>query len=127
MYEGELRKIYEKRYEKLIDLNMNLIHFLMKGFKMDTKILYTSDLGFTSKSTERLLGITKALGGDVYLSGPKGCDYMDVSLFENKGIKVAFQDFKHPVYKQRYERFVPNMSAIDALFNVGKIPRGEEE
>lgn len=31
-------------------------------------------------------------------------------------------EFQHPVYKQRYEGFVPNMAAIDALFNVGKIP-----
>ena len=47
---------------------------------------------------------------------------IDVSLFERKGIKVVFQDFKHPIYKQRYEGFVPNMAAIDALFNVGKMP-----
>ena len=58
----------------------------------------------------------------MYLSGPKGRDYLDVSLFEKKGIRVEFQDFKHPVYMQRYEGFVPNMAAIDALFNVGKIP-----
>ena len=122
VYENEIRRIYEMRYEKLIDLNMNLIHFLMKAFKIDTKILYASDLGFTSKSTERLLEITDALGGDVYLSGPKGRDYMDVSLFEKKGIKVEFQNFKHPTYKQRYEGFVPNMASIDALFNVGGFP-----
>ncbi len=69
--------------------------------------------------------IVEALGGDVYLSGAKGRDYLDVSLFEKKGIRVKFQEFKHPVYKQRYEGFVPNMAAIDALFNVGKMPEGE--
>ena len=60
------------------------------------------------------------MGGDTYLSGPKGRDYLDVALFEKKGIRVEFQDFKHPVYKQRYEGFEPNMAAIDALFNVGE-------
>jgi len=122
IYEEDLRKIYKKQYEKLIDLNMDLIHFLMKAFEIDVKIVFSSSLGFTSKSTERLLEITEALGGDTYLSGPKGRDYMEVSLFEKRGIKVEFQDFKHPVYKQRYEGFIPNMAAIDALFNVGKIP-----
>ena len=122
IYENEIRRIYKKSYEKLIDLNMNLIHFLMNAFVIDTKIVFSSELCFTSKSTERLLEITETLGGDVYLSGPKGCDYMDVSSFEKKGIKVEFQDFKHPVYEQRYEGFVPNMSAIDALFNVGEMP-----
>ena len=125
IYEEDLRRIYKKKYEKLIDLNMTLIHFLMEAFDIRTKIIYSSDLGFTSKSTERLVEITEALGGDVYLSGSKGHDYMDVSLFEKNGIKVVFQDFKHPVYKQRYEGFIPNMAAIDALFNVGKMSKGE--
>ena len=57
----------------------------------------------------------------VYLSGAKGRDYLDVSLFEKKGLKAKFQEFKHPVYKQRYEGFVPNMAAMDALFNLEEI------
>jgi len=122
MYEEELTRIYKRTYEKLVDLNMELIRFLMKAFDIDVEIVFSSDLGFTSKSTQRLVEIVEALGGDVYLSGPKGKDYLDVSLFERRGIKVVFQDFMHPVYKQRYEGFIPNMSAIDALFNVGKMP-----
>lgn len=122
-YEKEIKRTYEKKYEKLVELNMDLINFLKKGFDIDVEIVFSSKLRFTSKSTERLVEIVEALGGDVYLSGPKGGDYLDVSLFEKKGIKVEFQDFKHPVYKQRYEGFIPNMSAIDALFNIGKIPK----
>ena len=62
----------------------------------------------------------KAVHGDVYLSGVGGYNYLDVSLFEKEGIKVVFQNFKHPVYKQRFPRFVPNMAAIDLLFNIGE-------
>ena len=122
VYEKEIKRIYEKRYDKLVDLNMELINFLKKAFNIDVKIAYSSDLGFTSKSTERLVEIVEALGGDVHLSGSKGRDYLDVSLFKTKGIKVEFQDFKHPIYKQRYDGFLPNMAAIDALFNTGVFP-----
>ena len=122
-YEDRLEAIYTDKYNKLIDLNMNLINFLKDAFDIKTKIISASELGFTSQSTERLVDITEALGGDVYLSGPAGRDYLDISLFESKGIRVEFQDFKHPVYKQRYEGFIPNMSAIDALFNTGEIPK----
>ena len=122
-YEEDLKQIYEKEeYEKLIDLNMNLIRFLMKAFDIDKKIIYSSSFGFKSKRTQRIIDTVRAVGGDIYLSGPKGRDYLDRSLLAKKGIKVEFQDFWHPVYKQRYEGFVPNMSAIDALFNVGKMP-----
>lgn len=118
-YEDHLEAIYTGKYDKLIDLNMDIINFLKDAFSIKTKIIFTSELGFTSGSTERLVDVTEALGGDVYLSGPSGRNYLDVSLFEGSGIRVRFQDFKHPVYKQRYEGFIPNLSAIDVLFNVG--------
>ena len=117
-YEDSLEAIYTDKYDKLIDLNMNIIHFLKGAFDIKTKIIFASEFGFTSGSTERLVDITEALGGDVYLSGPAGCNYLDISPFEDRGISVEFQDFKHPVYEQRYDGFIPNMSAIDALFNM---------
>ena len=123
MYEEEIERIYKKTYDKLVDLNVELINFLIKAFDREVKMVFSSELGFTSKSTERLVEIVEALGGDVYLSGPKGRDYLDVALFEKKGISVKFQEFKHPVYKQRYEGFIQNMSAIDALFNIGEMPK----
>ena len=126
VYEKEIKKIYNKRYDKLIELNMELITFLMKAFDIDVDIVFSSELGFTSKSTERLVEIVEGLNGKVYLSGLKGRDYLDVPLFEKRGITVEFQDFKHPVYKQRYDMFEPNMSAIDALFNMGEMPKSTE-
>lgn len=121
-YEEELRRIYQKRYDKLIDLNINLINFLIKAFDINVKIVYSSEFGFKTHSSEKNLDLVKAVNGDVYLSGPAGHDYLDMVLFEEEGIEVIFQDFIHPVYKQRYEGFVPNMAAIDALFNIGMMP-----
>ena len=39
VYEDEIRIIYERRYKKLVDLNIALIKFLMKSFNIDVKIL----------------------------------------------------------------------------------------
>lgn len=121
-YENEIMKVYKNKYENLVDLNMNFIYFLKKAFDIDTKIMFSSDLGLRSKSSERLSDIIQALGGDAYLSGSGGSNYLDTTLFEKKGIRVEFQNFVHPSYKQQYEDFVPNMAAIDALFNVGELP-----
>lgn len=123
LYKDDLEAIYTDKYDKLIDLNINLINFLKNVFNINTKSIFASELGFTSRSTERLVDIVDALGGDVYLSGPAGRNYLDVSLFESRGIRVEFQNFKHPVYKQRYDGFIPNMSAIDTLFNIGGMPK----
>lgn len=115
----DIQWIYNQEYDTLIDINMKLIEFLMKSFEIETKIVYSSEFGFTSKSTERLVDLVSSIGGDVYLSGPMGKDYLDMQLFEKKDIEVVFQDFRHPIYQQQYNGFEPYMSAIDLLFNIG--------
>lgn len=120
-YKTDLEKIYRKSYDKLIDLNMEIISYLKNAFDIDTKIVFSSKFGFESTSTQKLIDIVEALEGDTYLSGSGGRNYLDIFMFKNRGIEVNFQDFKHPVYRQTYKDFVPNMSAIDALFNTGEM------
>lgn len=124
-YENYLTGIYEQKHEKLIDINMELIKFLAESFDIDTEIVYSSKFGFNSMSTEKLVELVSAVGGDVYLSGTMGKNYLDLELFNKKNIKVIFQEFKHPIYKQQHKEFIPNMSAVDALFNAGKLVRYE--
>lgn len=119
-YEEDLRNIYESKYEKLADFNVKIIKFLINAFDIDIKIAFSSRYNLTSKRTERIIDTVRAVGGDTYLSGPAGKDYMDLSLFTD--IDLQFQNFEHPQYSQCYEGFVPNMSAIDALLNIGEIP-----
>jgi hypothetical protein len=44
---------------------------------------------------------------------------MDVELFEERGVRLAYNQFEHPEYEQLYEPFLPYMAVIDALFNCG--------
>lgn len=120
-YEKDFKEIFSGEYDRLIELNMKIITFLIEAFNIKKKIVFSSEFGLTSKSSKRLVEMVEALGGDRYLSGPSGRDYLDISMFEEKGIEVEFQEFKHPIYRQVYEDFIPNMSAIDALFNVKEL------
>lgn len=120
-YEDILEELYEKRYEYLVDLNLSLINFIKDSFEINTKIVCSSKLKIESKSTQKLIDIVKACGGDTYLSGPGGRNYMNESLFKDSNIELIFQEFEHPIYKQRYDEFIKNLSAIDLLFNEGKL------
>jgi hypothetical protein len=119
-YAGDLEKIYSTSYERIIDLNMSVIRFLMSSFGIETEIVNSSTFGITTHSSQKIIDMVNAVHGDTYLSGSGGHNYMDNSLFEKQGIKVNFQNFQHPVYKQRFPGFIPNMSAIDLLLNVGE-------
>jgi hypothetical protein len=118
-YSEAFEKIYSDKYEYLIDFNLRVIQFIKECFEIKTKIVYSSEFLLNSKSTEKLIDIVKACGGDTYLSGSGGHNYINESLFEQADIKLEFQEFEHPVYSQRYPGFVPNLSAIDFLFNEG--------
>jgi len=66
-----------------------------------------------------LINICKEVDADIYLSGFGGAKYQEEELFEEAGIKLKYYEFKHPVYPQLWQGFVPNMSIIDMLFNCG--------
>ena len=112
-----LSGIYQKEYDLLVELNMELIKFLNNSFDIDTKLVYSSNFPSRSISTRKLIELVQSVNGDTYLSGPSGKNYLDMEMFEEAGIEVIFQNFEHPVYKQQYDNFVANMSAIDALLN----------
>jgi hypothetical protein len=80
LYETEIRRIYTKKYDRLIDINMELIYFLKKAFDISADIVFSGKFGYESKSTEKLIELVEAAGGDTYLSGPAGMNYLDTSL-----------------------------------------------
>jgi hypothetical protein len=120
-YRTHLAEIYLNNHESLLDLNMELILFLADALDVRKKIVYSSEFGFASASTEKIIDLVKAVDGDQYLSGPSGRDYLDVRQFEMNDIDLVYQDFKHPAYSQQYKGFIPNMTALDALLNIGNV------
>lgn len=119
----KLDSILRIQTARLIDLNMVIINWLQECFGIEVEILYASQLNYgkTGDPTRDLIKIAEAVGADVYLSGSGGRNYLNHELFEASGVEVQFQSFDHPVYRQQYAGFVPNLAAIDALFNVGNI------
>jgi hypothetical protein len=61
----------------------------------------------------------KKLGADVYIFGSQGEGYADKAAFERAGIKLYFQQYKCSKYNQLWGEFIPRLSIIDLLFNVG--------
>jgi len=119
-YKNAIQEIYEQPYDHLIDLNMKLIDFFIRSFDIDTEIVYSSEFGFSSISTEKIVNLVSEVGWDAYLSGSMGKNYLDFGQFDDHDIQVLFQEFEPPVYQQQYAGFIPNMSAMDILLNKGQ-------
>ena len=129
LYEDFFEKLYQKDFEYLWQINVEIITFLLKCFKIDVEVTTTCELGVDTelqkaldpelKKTELLIPILKSVGADIYLSGPSGRNYLDLEKFPQNDIDLRFFKFQHPIYKQTYLDFEPAMSAIDLLFNLG--------
>ena len=112
-------QLYSREWDSLTELNKAIILYLVDAFGLKTRICGVAEIGANGNGTELLLNICQALRANTYLSGAFGKEYLDEALFDSHGIKVVYQEFTHPEYKQVFEPFIPDMSAIDLIFNYG--------
>jgi WbqC-like protein family len=118
-----LQEIYDRPWERLSDLNVAVIRWLLAAFGITTPLRLASELDPQDpkmEATDRLIEICRSVGADTYLAGPGAHDYMDTSRFKKSGIGFVIQEFHHPIYPQCYAPFVPAMAAVDLLFNCGE-------
>ncbi len=115
-----VEKIYAKPWQKLLDLNTVLIKEFVRILNINTEIVTASHLEpLPEQPDDRLIALTHKLGGEIYLAGEGGKNYMQIAKYEEAGIKVVFQNFNHPVYPQLHGAFLPGMAIVDLLFNCG--------
>ena len=109
----------EKKWERLDDLNLTLLKKIFEWFRLDTQIVVASEVGFTGVKSDLVLEHGVRYNADIVLTGMYGKDYIDVQKFENRGIKVVFQDYNHPIYEQRVPGEFFHLSFVDLLFIYG--------
>lgn len=127
-YAPGLKPFYEKRWDKLCDLNLEMTVWFFEQLGIKTPWKIESAIGTSTQSTERLIELLKKTGTQTYLSGSGGKDYMDEARFKEEGLGLQYQHYTHPTYPQRYGDFLPYMSIVDLLMHCGpdslKVLRG---
>ena len=119
-----LKKCIKSRPSRLIDLTIPLVHAFADYLGIHTKITYASDIFKTENDkNKRVVELCKSRDVNLFYSGSASKRYMDLNYFDKQGISVAFQDYKHPEYKQCFDGFESYMSVIDLLMNYGKNSR----
>jgi hypothetical protein len=116
-------ELYETNWEKLADVNVHIAAYFLKQLAIKTPVYFESKLGTACVKTGRIIELCNFLKADTYLSGAGGRDYLEEEKFKTAGIKLEYQNFEHPRYRQQFMRnqddFLPYMSTVDLLFNEG--------
>ena len=115
---NEIESFYTKKENNFSNFCFEMLIWFLKKLNIKTKIIKASDLKPTNKrKNDLILEICKHFKANTYISGILGKNYLNINEFEKNSIQVKFQDFIHPTYKQAYNEFIPNMSAIDLIMN----------
>jgi hypothetical protein len=123
-YFAELRRIFEARWERLVDLNHACLELLRSALAIRTPLVRSAELDVRGARGELILDICRAVGARTLLAGMGGSrGYLDTAAFARSGVRVEFQRFEHPVYPQHGGGpFVAGLSGLDLVLNCG--PRG---
>jgi len=115
------QEAYARDWEYLVDLDMYFIIKIAESLGFQTsKIIKSSTMAITGDRIGRLIAICKRLKADTFYEGASGKSYIDEERFLAEGIQVVFQHYQYPVYPQLFGEFIPYLSIVDMLFNVGE-------
>ncbi|UCF89985.1 MAG: WbqC family protein [Desulfobacterales bacterium] len=121
---GFMAQLFSSPFEKLIDLNMTVIKYLMQQLGIQIEIRLLSELPIQAKGEQLLIQICQSLGAACYLAQSPARKFLDAERFRAAGLQIQFFHPPSCVYPQLWGNFLPDLSALDLLFNCG--PRARE-
>ncbi len=119
---NELKELFETEENTICDYCVRSIMKIKEMLDIETEIIMQSsiDIAPSYKKNDLIIGLCKSIGGDEYLSGNGARKYNDEEQYKKEGIKLMYQQYVMPEYKQiGSDDFVPGLSILDTLFNCG--------
>ena len=121
-------EVYEVIEQIILNKEKNLYRYLenslkklLFNFNIEKEIMKTSDfslnLGLTGE--EKIIKICRKIGATTYVNLPGGKLLYNKLKFAEQGIDLKFIAPKIISYQQEKGNFIPNLSVLDMLFNVG--------
>jgi hypothetical protein len=116
---GLLEKIFSQSFEKLIDLNLEIIQHMKKYLGISARVLLLSELGVEANEPQLSVEICRQLGASQFLAQSSAKKYLDEEAFGKADIELKFFKPRPTIYPQLWGPFISNLSTFDLLFNCG--------
>jgi hypothetical protein len=85
-----------------------------------SRVKMQSELGLLpAHKTQLIVDLCHATGDRAFLFGGHGKDYADLDLLRDERIEPVFQEWEPPAYPQLWGGWIPNLSVVDAILNIG--------
>jgi len=122
-FKDDLKMIIEQRWELLAELNIAVTEWMFAQLGVACQRVRASELDVSGAKDDLILAICKAVGADVYLSGQGAKAYQNEAKFRENGVELRYQAYYNQPYRQCFTGFVPDLSALDLILNMGEEAR----
>jgi hypothetical protein len=114
-----LEEMFSEKTAKVIDMNLAVIHYLMRVLAIKTKLVLLSDLDVPSTGNRRLVDLCTKLGASRFVAQGPAKKFLDEKSFQDAGIEITYFNPPVPVYPQLWGHFIANLSVFDLVLNCG--------
>ena len=82
-----LNQTLNKKHQRLIDLNLSIIDFVIEKLNIQVEKIFSSNLNIKSNKSDRIIEICKKLNYSHYITGSGSANYLKTEEFQNKTLK----------------------------------------
>jgi hypothetical protein len=126
--ESKFRELFKDKLQSelvashsIADININLIKFLLDTFEIEVNTIRASSLNVKGSKSEKVLNILNNFDWTSYVAVPGAVEYMrEDPLWLGLENKLEIYNYEPTPYKQsKTKEFIPFMSSVDALLELG--------
>jgi hypothetical protein len=114
-------RIYAEKPATLPDLSLPIIREILAilGWRGRIELASRLPIDRSLRSTDAIIDILGAVQANAYLAGASSKKYLVEDAFVRRNVALEYHQFTPPTYRQLGEPFLPNLCALDLVFNEG--------
>lgn len=114
-----IERMFSFPFETLVDLDSEIIRYLMDVLDIKTDVVLLSETGIQGKGDQLLIEICRYFGASQLITQRGVQKYLNTDLFDQAGIELKFFIPPTLIYPQLWGDFIGNLSVFDLVFNCG--------
>lgn len=118
-YASVFSRIYNRKWNYLIDLNMEFIEKFKEILNINTGTILSSALNSSFRGSEKIVKMALQIQCDQYFVNISYKDHLDRPLFEQQGIELCYFNLNQKNNRQNWTDYDPCTSIVDLLFYKG--------
>lgn len=115
-----LEPAFSNNSMRMVDINLELLDIVLSRLDFRQEMLLSSEIqiDYTDR-VDRIFKLMHEVNAKVLIVGEGGASYLDENEFKRRGYRLEVHRHSPTGYPQQYEGFIPFLSIIDYLMNMG--------